>query len=228
VTTGELRAVLFDFDGTLWDSETAVFRVMRDLYRRHGQELSLETWAGAIGTLSGFDPYAALGELTDVGPEPEIVREETEERIREAVRRLALRPFVEGFLRQVDEAGVPRALVSSDTQVWIRTNLEHLGCEEGWAAIVCADGVVAHSKPSPHLYRTALATLGASPSSAFAVEDSPNGIRAAKAAGLRCACVPNDVTVQLDLSEADVVYPSFEGLTVEGVWTALIAADVPS
>ena len=63
VVTADLRAVLFDFDGTLWDSETAVFGVFRDLYEEHGHELTLPTWSAAIGTLGGFDPYAELGRL---------------------------------------------------------------------------------------------------------------------------------------------------------------------
>ena len=60
-----LRAVLFDFDGTLWDSETAVFGVFRELFAEHGDELTLQTWSAAIGTVGGFDPYAALNRLHD-------------------------------------------------------------------------------------------------------------------------------------------------------------------
>ena len=59
------------------------------------------------------------------------------------------------------------------------------------------------------------------PEHAFAIEDSPNGIRAAKAAGLRCLCVPNEATAGLDLSEADLVVPTFEGLSVDEVWARL-------
>jgi HAD superfamily hydrolase (TIGR01509 family) len=218
---GRPQAVLFDFDGTLWDSETAVYEVMRDLYRTHGHELPIETWSEAVGTLDAFDPYLALHELTGAGFDLDAVRAGTEERIRAAARDVTLRPGVDAFLRQVDDAGVPRALVSSDTAAWVRTNLEHLGWSDGWAAIVCADGVVEHSKPKPYLYLTALEALGVGPSSVFAVEDSPNGIRAAKAAGLRCVCVPNEVTSRFDLSEADLVYPSFEGVSLDAVWSAL-------
>ena len=60
-----LRAVLFDFDGTLWDSETAVFGVFRELFAEYGDELTLQTWSAAIGTVGGFDPYAELNRLHD-------------------------------------------------------------------------------------------------------------------------------------------------------------------
>jgi beta-phosphoglucomutase-like phosphatase (HAD superfamily) len=55
----------------------------------------------------------------------------------------------------------------------------------------------------------------------FAIEDSPNGIRAAKTAGISCLCIPNDATAELDLSGADLVVPTFEGLSIDDVWNAL-------
>src|SRR5262245_22923316 len=219
-----LRAVLFDFDGTLWDSETAVFGVFADLYREHGHGLTLQTWSAAIGTVGGFDPYGSLRDLTGDGFEIDEARERTEARILEAVREVPLRPGVEPFLRQLDDAGIRRALVSSDRSEWLVTNLERLGWPDGWAAMVCADGDATRAKPNPHLYEAALDLLELPASEAFAIEDSPNGIRAATAAGLRCLCVPNEATAELDLSEADLVVPTFEGLHVEDVWSAVRSA----
>jgi HAD superfamily hydrolase (TIGR01509 family) len=215
-----LRAVLFDFDGTLWDSETAVFAAFRELFADHGQELTLQTWSAAIGTFGGFDPYASLAELVD-GLDVEHVRERTERRIHERAREVPLRPGVDPFLRRLDDAGVRRALVSSDRVEWLVTHLERLGWPDGWAAMACADGDAARAKPNPHLYEAALELLDIPTSGAFAIEDSPNGIRAAKAAGLSCLCVPNEATAGLDLSEADLVAPTFEGLSVREVWALL-------
>jgi HAD superfamily hydrolase (TIGR01509 family) len=215
------RAVLFDFDGTLWDSETAVFGVVREVYAEHGHELTLPTWSAAIGTLGGFDPYAELSRLHDDVLDVEDLRASTERRIRAAARRVPLRPGVAAFLRQLDDAGVRRALVSSDRSEWLVTHLERLGWPDGWSAMVCADGDATRAKPNPHLYLAALELLGTPAHETFAVEDSPNGIRAAKAAGIRCLCVPNEATAGLDLSEADLVVTTFEGLTLEDVWMKL-------
>lgn len=216
-----LRAVLFDFDGTLWDSETAVFGVFRGLFAEHGHELTLQTWSSAIGTLDGFDPYASLDELVGGGLDLEEVEARTEQRIRDVVRDVPLRPGVADLLRELDDAGIPRALVSSDRSEWLVTNLERLGWPEGWAATVCADGDAARAKPNPHLYEAALELLDVPAQQTFAIEDSPNGIRAAKRAGIACLCVPNAATVGLDLSEADLVVETFEGLSVDDVWSAL-------
>ena len=221
MTEPALRAVLFDFDGTLWDSETAVFGVFAELYREHGHELTLPTWSAAIGTLGGFDPYASLHELVGDGFETDDIRQRTEARIRAAVQEVPLRRGVEAILRQLDDARVPRALVSSDRSEWLVTNLERLGWPDGWAAMVCADGDAARAKPNPHLYEAAIEVLDVPASQTFAIEDSPNGIRAAKAAGVRCLCVPNEATVGLDLSEADLVVPTLEGLSVDDLWNEL-------
>jgi HAD superfamily hydrolase (TIGR01509 family) len=218
--TADLRAVLFDFDGTLWDSETAVYGVFRDLYEEHGHELTLPTWSAAIGTLGGFDPYEELGRLRGLPfDDEEIAR--TEDRVRAAADRVPLRPGIAALLRQLDGAGVRRALVSSDRSEWLVTHLERLGWPDGWSAMVCADGDAARAKPNPHLYLAALELLDVPAGATFAVEDSPNGIRAARAAGIPCVCVPNEATAELDLSEADLVFPTFEGLDVEEVWNAL-------
>jgi len=218
--TADLRAVLFDFDGTLWDSETAVYGVFRDLYEEHGHELTLPTWSAAIGTVGGFDPYEELGRLRGLTFDHEEIAR-TEERIREAADHVPLRPGIAALLRQLDEAGVRRALVSSDRSEWLVTHLERLGWPDGWSAMVCADGDTARAKPNPHLYLAALELLDVPAGATFAVEDSPNGIRAAKTAGIPCVCIPNEATAGLDLSEADLVFPTFEGLDVEEVWNAL-------
>jgi HAD superfamily hydrolase (TIGR01509 family) len=219
--TADLRAVLFDFDGTLWDSETAVYGVFRDLYEEHGHELTLPTWSAAIGTLDGFDPYEELGRLRGLPFDVDEVRARTEERIRGAADGVPLRPGVAAFLRQLDQAAVRRALVSSDRSEWLVTHLERLGWPDGWSAMVSADGDATRAKPNPHLYLAALELLDVPAGATFAVEDSPNGIRAAKAAGISCVCIPNEATAGLDLSEADLVFPTFEGLDVEEVWNAL-------
>jgi HAD superfamily hydrolase (TIGR01509 family) len=89
---------------------------------------------------------------------------------------------------------VATAIVTSNHRDNVLAHLARAGCEHPWDAVVCADGEPLRGKPRPTLYLEALQLLGLAAGEAVAFEDSPNGVAAAKAAGLRCLVVPNDVT----------------------------------
>lgn len=84
-----------------------------------------------------------------------------------------------------------------------------------WAALVCANGDVKRAKPAPVLYLEALQKLGLAAHEAVAFEDSLNGVRAAKAAGIFTVAVPNAITADLELDEADLVVESLARLPLE-------------
>jgi HAD superfamily hydrolase (TIGR01509 family) len=205
-----IRALLFDFDGLLVDTESPSFDAWAGVYREHGHELTLETWSAAIGTLDGFDPFAdlegRLGRPLD--------RERVNERRREIEFAAAdleeLRDGVAEYLEEAQRLGLARAIVSSSSQDWIRRHLERLDLLDGWSSIVAADGDAARAKPRPTLYLEALDRLDVTAAEAIAFEDSPNGITAAKAAGLYCIAVPNPTTASLDVTQADLVLGSLE------------------
>jgi HAD superfamily hydrolase (TIGR01509 family) len=205
-----IRALLFDFDGLLVDTESPSFDAWAGVYREHGHELTLETWSAAIGTLDGFDPFAdlegRLGRPLD--------RERVNERRREIEFAAAdleeLRDGVAEYLEEAQRLGLARAIVSSSSQDWIRRHLERLDLLDGWSSIVAADGDAARAKPRPTLYLEALDRLDVTADEAIAFEDSPNGITAAKAAGLYCIAVPNPTTASLDVTQADLVLGSLE------------------
>jgi HAD superfamily hydrolase (TIGR01509 family) len=121
-----------------------------------------------------------------------------------------LRPGVAAYLEDAHSRGISVAIVSSSPRSWIDRNLLRLGLRDGWDAIICADGDTERCKPSPALYLEALDALDLDAEEAIAIEDSPNGITAARAAGLFCVAVPNEVTGGLDLSHADLLIESFE------------------
>jgi HAD superfamily hydrolase (TIGR01509 family) len=205
-----IRALLFDFDGLLVDTESPSFDAWAGIYREHGHDLTLETWSAAIGTLDGFDPFAdlegRLGRRLD--------RERVNERRREIEFAAAdleeLREGVADYLEEAQRLGLARAIVSSSSQEWIRRHLERLDLLDGWNSIVTADGDAARAKPRPTLYLEALDRLDVAADEAIAFEDSPNGITAAKAAGLYCIAVPNPTTASLDVTHADLVLRSLE------------------
>lgn len=207
-----VRGLLFDFDGLIVDTETPSLASWQKLYREHGQELPLEQWITLVGTIGApFDPYAHLEALA--GP---LDRETVLGRRRDHELSLAeveeLRPGVLDYLEEAERLGLRTAIVSSSTSEWIDRHLRRLERAEHFDAIVAANHDVARAKPAPTLYLEALDVLGLAPDEAIAFEDSPNGIKAAKAAGIFCVAVPNGVTAALGLDEADLVLDSLADL----------------
>jgi len=213
-----VRAFLFDFDGLILDTELASRAGWELLYREHGHELPADLWATVVGTTHGpWDPMAHLEQL--VGRP--LAREELQRR-RSAyeqalIEAQELRPGVADYLAAARRLGLKRAIVSSSSRRWIDLHLGRLQETDGWDAICTADGEQARAKPAPVLYLEALAALGVAPAQAVAFEDSPNGVLAAKAAGVFCVAVPNEVTRGLGLESAgaDLVVGSLADLPPE-------------
>lgn len=135
----------------------------------------------------------------------------------ELVRELKPRPGVLDYIAEARRRGLAVAVVSTDETEWITTGLKILGLSDAFDFIECAEGDKSRAKPSPALYVSALDRLALSAAEAIAIEDSPNGIHAAKSAGIFCVGYANAVTQQLDLSEADVVVESLDDLALSDV-----------
>jgi HAD superfamily hydrolase (TIGR01509 family) len=202
-----IRALLFDFDGLVVDTETPSFASWQFVYREHGQELPLERWAAIIGTIGGFEPLDYLEELH--GPiDRQAVKERRYEHELELLEIEDLRPGILEYLEEAGRLGLKRAIVSSSSQQWVNRHLTRLEQAEHFDEIVTADLDEERAKPRPTLYLEALERLGVSDNEAIAFEDSPNGVKAAKAAGIFTVAVPNGVTSSLGLDEADLVLDS--------------------
>jgi HAD superfamily hydrolase (TIGR01509 family) len=210
-----IRALLFDFDGTIVDTESPAFAAWREAFEEHGHELLLRDWSAAIGTVGGYDPVAELERLTGARLDPAAVREAVRRRHLELVELEALRPGIADYVLSARERGLEIAVVTSGSRDWVASLLDRLSLAEGWHSFHCANGDRSIAKPRPDLYRAALRALGAGPREAIAIEDSPNGVRAAKAAGILCVATPNEVTRGLDLGEADLVLGSLAELPLD-------------
>jgi HAD superfamily hydrolase (TIGR01509 family) len=213
-----VRGLLFDFDGLLVDTESPSRLGWQELYREHGHELPLDEWATLVGTIGGpWDPLVHLETLVGRPLDRDTVTERRQAREFELIDLEDLRPGIEGYLEEADRRGLRTALVSSSSRDWIQRILGRLERLDHWDAIVAADGDPTRAKPRPTLYLEALETLGLTADEAIAFEDSPNGVRAAKRAGLVCVAVPNPVTATLALDEADVVVESLADLPLDAL-----------
>jgi HAD superfamily hydrolase (TIGR01509 family) len=205
-----IKALLFDFDGTLVDTESVCLRAWTETYRRHGVELSFERWRHGIGTLDGFDELGHLEDLLGAPIDRPVVDDEHRRLELELLAAEPLRPGVAAYLDEARRLGLSIGIVSTSTERWVASGLTRLGRADGWTCILCANGDPERAKPAPTLYVEALSALDAEPGETIAIEDSPNGVSAARAAGIFCVAFPNAVTSQLDLSHADLIVESLE------------------
>jgi HAD superfamily hydrolase (TIGR01509 family) len=211
-----VRALLFDFDGLLLDTETASRAGWQWLYREHGHELPLDKWALMVGTVQGWDPWGHLEELAGAPLDRETLNERRYAHEISLLEAEELRPGILEYLKAAERLGLKRAIVSSASREWIDMHLVRLEHAVGWDAIVTADHDPERAKPRPTLYREALRELGVEAADAIAFEDSPNGAKAAKAAGIYVVGIPNAVTRDMGLADtADTVLESLAELPPE-------------
>jgi HAD superfamily hydrolase (TIGR01509 family) len=192
-----IEALLLDFDGLLYDTETAAYGAWADVFARYGQELPMDVWVrdvmGRPPGSSGFDPAAYLAQATGLEIDRPAVLAEREFHKRDRLPR-HLMAGAEALLRDAGARGLLTAIVTSNHHDHVREHLARAGSSHRFDALVSADGDLSRGKPNPALYLEALAALGLAPGKAVAFEDSPNGVAAAKAAGLTCVAVPNAIT----------------------------------
>jgi HAD superfamily hydrolase (TIGR01509 family) len=209
-----LRALLFDFDGLILDTETAELVSWQELWAEHGHHFPFERYLSEIGTVGGYRALSALEELT--GPlDRESVNARRTLRKTSLIEIEELRPGILDYLGEARARGLGTAVVSSSSRGWVDSHLARLKQRQHFDVIVTGDHDRSRSKPSPLLYLEALGELGVAAADAVAFEDSPNGVKAARAAGIFCVAVPNGVTEALDLDEADLLVPSLAELPFE-------------
>jgi HAD superfamily hydrolase (TIGR01509 family) len=210
-----IRALLFDFDGLILDTETAARAGWEWLYREHGHELPEEKWALVVGTTHAWNPMDHLEELVGEPLERESLNERRYVHELSLIEAEELRPGIADYLDAAEQRGLKRAIVSSASRRWIDMHLARLERAVGWDAILTADGDRQRAKPRPVLYLEALDVLEVAADEAIVFEDSPNGVRAAKAAGIFTVAIPNSVTRDYGLDEADLVVESLADLPPE-------------
>jgi HAD superfamily hydrolase (TIGR01509 family) len=202
-----VRALVFDFDGLIIDTEGPVYEAWAEIYRRHGQELSLEFWKTIIGRGANyFDPLPELEKRVGRTLEAEAIRAERRLRTLELVEALSILPGVIEWREEARALGVGLGVASSSGRGWVTGHLERLGLAD-WDCIRCLEDVE-KPKPAADLYLSVLECLGVAARQAVAVEDSMHGVDAAKTAGLYCVAVPSALTAEHDFSRADLVLAS--------------------
>jgi len=222
-----IRALVFDFDGLILDTETSVYEAWRTVYEEHDQVFPRDRWLTTIGTDgSAFDPLVELRARAGEALDAEKIRRRRMAFHRAHIEKLDQMPGVRACLEYARAKSIGVAIASSSSNDWVNSHIKRLGLADFFDQVVTVEHVQA-AKPAPDLYLRATELLGVDPSDAIALEDSPNGVQSAKAAGLFCIAVPGPMTRTLSFEAADTVLTSLDARPVSE-WIAQAAAAQPA
>jgi HAD superfamily hydrolase (TIGR01509 family) len=195
-----IRALIFDFDGLILDTETAMIDAYGDVHRSHGLPFDRELFVRSVGHADyAFDPWRAFGP----GADRAALEGERRAFNRSRSERQPVLPGVLALLADAAAANLRIGLASNSGREHVEGHLGRIGLFGRFDFIACREDA-ASPKPEPDLYRLVLARFGLSGREAIAFEDSYTGSLAARRAGLWVVAVPNPSTGHHDFDHADV------------------------
>lgn len=205
-----LKGVIFDMDGVLINSEPVHYRAWKEAMKNRGTDLDYEIYKPCIGSTNGF-LMNILHENYGIDKNDTSLVREMEE-IKDRIVREEGFPIIEGvreLLERLKASGLRMAIASSSPIKYIRQVVESLDIA-GYFEILNSGEFVAHPKPAPDVFLETAKALGLEPEECLVIEDSGNGCKAAKAAGMVCVAYFNPGSGQQDLSTAQMILEGYE------------------
>ncbi|HET9588951.1 MAG TPA: HAD family phosphatase [Anaerolineales bacterium] len=212
-----IKALIFDFDGLILDTETPEYQVWQDIYREHGFELPHHEWEKIIGGagLSNFDAAEHLSLLSQGLLDSVFLRDRFRSESHARIHSQSILPGVMDFIHEAKRLSLKLAIASSSVHSWVDTHAKRLDIFHHFDAIICGDDVASgRTKPYPDLYLLALDRLKVRKEEAIVFEDSPNGVKAANRAGIFVVAVPNPLTSKLSIEGANLKLDSLKDLSL--------------
>jgi HAD superfamily hydrolase (TIGR01509 family) len=206
-------ALIFDFDGLILDTEWPEFSTVREEFAEHGVTLRLEDWQEIVGRADHPHWFDWLQDEVGSTLDRQVVIERRRVRHHALIAQQVVRPGVVELIDAAFAASIPVGVASSSHTTWVEGHLDRLGLLDRFAVVRCRDHVD-RAKPHPDLFAAALDAIGVQPSRSVALEDSRHGCSAAKAAGMFCVVVPNDVTRTQAFDHADLVVESLTDVSL--------------
>ncbi|HND48095.1 MAG TPA: HAD family phosphatase [Anaerolineales bacterium] len=212
-----LKALIFDFDGLILDTETPEVLVWQDIYKEHGFELPVEEWEKTVGGygISSFDPAQNLSALSQGRLDPVSLKARYRLEADAIIHTKPIQPGIMDMIGSAKENGLKVAIGSSSPHSWVDTHTQRLNIYDQFDHIICQDDVApGRTKPHPDIYLKALETLQVDKAEAVVFEDSPNGVLASKRAGVFVVAVPNPLTARMNV-QGDLTVSSLADLTLQ-------------
>jgi len=210
-----IKALIFDFDGLILDTETPEYLAWQNIYQEHGFELPHEEWGKIIGGygISDFDAAEHLTLLSQGRLDSVSLRSRHKLECNAAIARESVLPGVLETIHEAKRLGLKLAIASSSRHEWVDEHARRLGIFHYFDKVICADDVgVGRTKPNPDLFLLALKRLQVQKEAAIVFEDSPNGVLAANRAGIYVVAIPNAVTALLVIEGANLILRSLSEL----------------
>lgn len=221
MSTSRFKAIVFDFDGLIVDTEVPEYEAWLNIFRSLGVDLPLSVWTPHIGGGNEtFNIYDHLEELTGKPFDRDEMRIRRRAEFAELFKDAVPLPGVEEYIATARERGMRIGIASSSPRRWVHPKLDQLGLSETFDTVVCSDDV-GSAKPNPASYTKAIADLGVTPDKTFALEDSPTGVQGAKSAGLLCVAVPGTLTRDRSYDHADMRLESLADMSLDQLMEAL-------
>ncbi|HAF68767.1 MAG TPA: haloacid dehalogenase [Acidimicrobiaceae bacterium] len=213
--TIESQALIMDFDGTIIDTESPAYESTAQIWADNGIDFPMDWWLAGMGTDRKSAWVEELENRLGRQLDHDSVMKERQ-RIKDGLTEdQPLLPGVIELLEAAEKRGIATAVASSSPHSWVDRHLKRVGLFERFSYVVCRDDVGGVSKPAPDVFFRALQLLDVAAGSAVVVEDSPNGLKAALAAGLRTIVVPNPLVESLNFSGAYARYKSLNELPAD-------------
>jgi len=213
-----LKAIIFDFDGVIIDTESTRYNSWREAFSWYGLKLKKEEWLQYLGFPGAvFDPHAILEKKSS----QKISRNELDSKRKpifwEQNDKLKIRPGILNFLKDAKKQDIKLAIASSSRREWVDNHLKRLKIRDYFSILKNSDDVE-RIKPYPDIYLEALKALGVEKSEAVAIEDSFTGVDAAKNAGIFCVFIPNKLNKGLKAQKADKQLGSLKDLPLDELY----------
>ena len=212
-----IKALIFDFDGLILDTESPEADVWTQIYAEHGFEFPLDEWGTIIGGggSSNFDAAEHLSLLSKGRLDPASMRIRHRSGSDALTLKQPILPGVVDYIQGAKRLGLKLAIASSSDHAWVDTHAKRLGIFDHFDHVICSDDVApGRTKPNPDLYLLALNQLQIQKNEAVVFEDSPNGVKAANRAGIFVVAVPNPITSKLNSGNANLILKSLSDLSL--------------
>lgn len=212
----EIKAVLFDMDGVLINTEPLHYRMWKEAFKNRGLEIDYDIYKGCIGATDAFLMELVLQNYgRDFRNDKNLLKE------RAVIEKRLLQeegfpemPGVKEMLRRLHEAGFLLAVASSSPPERIHDAINYIGARQYFSLLNSAENV-AHSKPAPDIYLDTAGKLGVTPKECVVLEDSENGSIAAVSAGMLCVGLYNPDSGDQNLENAAVIIRTLQEFTPE-------------